>query len=53
MRLVNEATRQLRGKGNKQDPAYDALKAQLVSLRKVLGQVKAGEILRVFRVCNV
>ncbi|KAK7501339.1 hypothetical protein BaRGS_00007464, partial [Batillaria attramentaria] len=41
MKLLNEATRLLRSKG-KTDPEFDTMKAQLVGLRKVLGQVKPG-----------
>ena len=43
MKLLNEATRQLRGRSHKPDPDYDRLRTQLVNLRKVLGQVKPGE----------
>ena len=43
MKLVNEASRQLRGRSNRPDSDYDTLRDQLVNLRKVLGQVKPGQ----------
>ncbi|XP_070185712.1 microtubule-actin cross-linking factor 1, isoforms 6/7-like isoform X4 [Littorina saxatilis] len=42
MKLLNESTRQLRGRSNEKDSDYDVLRTQLVNLRKVLGQSKPG-----------